>query len=73
MSNNPTATLAPKTSIQFCLAVNAKDKNLVCTRIDHHDGHCCDEVARKGWADSGKTHVCKQDYDHSAEKGLLRR
>lgn len=72
MSNNPTATLVRPASVRFCLAHSPKNKTLICTRIDKHDGHCCDEIERKAWDTRGKTMVCvRNDYDHSAEKGLI--
>lgn len=72
MSSNPTATLArPKPKVDFCLAVSKKNPELICTRIDNHRGHCCDEISRKAWTDRGEPHECTKGYNHSKEKGLV--
>lgn len=72
MSNNPTATLERRIAVAFCLARCPKDNTLICTRIDNHDGHCCDEIAEKAWDTRGKMKACiRNAYDHSAEKGLV--
>jgi hypothetical protein len=74
MSNNPSSTLTrPRPSIEFCLDTQFDDagETLICTRLNDHTGHCCDEIRRKAWIDRGALFVCKRDdYDHSAEKGL---
>jgi hypothetical protein len=72
MSNNPSITLtAPaSTGVPFCLAVNPKLADLICTRIDGHPGHCCDEIVGESWDARGKSASCDRDHDHSAEKGL---
>lgn len=73
MSNNPSATLArPRTSVKFCLAAEIIEGDLaICTRIETHTGHCCDEVRGVAWTNRGVVFVCKgSGYDHSAEKGL---
>jgi hypothetical protein len=71
MSNNPNSTLT-RPIVDFCLNRRERDGEiLICTRIDNHPGHCCDEIAGKSWTDRGAAFVCKGDgYDHSAEKGL---
>jgi hypothetical protein len=75
MSNNPSSTLT-KPIVDFCLARHERKCGtetlvLICTRVDNHEGHCCDEVLREAWTDRGAVFVCKGDgYDHSAEKGL---
>jgi hypothetical protein len=71
MSNNPSPTLT-RPIVDFCLAKKERaGKTLICTRIDNHEGHCCDEVERQAWTDRGAVFACKGDgYDHSAEKGL---
>jgi hypothetical protein len=73
MSNNPSPTLdrPARTRIAFCLASRPDgDEMLVCTRIDDHEGHCCDEVAGKAWVERGWFDCRAHGYDHSAEKGL---
>lgn len=72
MSNNPTATLA-RPAIAFCLARKPKTTDLICTRIDNHLGHCCDETAGEAWTDRGAAHECGQGHDHRAEKNLAGR
>lgn len=72
MSDNPTATLAePKSRIDFCLAINPKHSDLICTRINNHRGHCCDEISGAAWTDRGQPHRCPKGHDHSKEKGLV--
>jgi hypothetical protein len=75
MSNNPTATLT-RPQVQFCLATHIDPDTgdqLICTRRDQHDEHCCDEVTGKSWhLRTKKPITCPQHYDHSAEKGLCR-
>lgn len=75
MSISPT-TLTRRTGIMFCLAGHPRANKdpelaeLICTRIDQHLTHCCDEVARKAWNARGKPTGCVKAHDHSAEKGL---
>lgn len=74
MSNNPTATLnrpLTKPKINFCLAINPKNSDWVCTRIDKHGGHCCDETAGESWNDRGQSFQCGREHNHSKEKGLV--
>lgn len=73
MSNNPSSTLTrPRTSVKFCLAtLEQQDEVLICTRVDDHPGHCCDEVLGKAWTDRGANFVCKSD--HGPEKGFAKR
>lgn len=71
MSDNPNTTLArTKSKIDFCLAVNPKNNDLICTRINHHKGHCCDEITGAAWTDRGQPYKCPRNHDHSKEKGL---
>lgn len=73
MSNgNPTATLTRR-RIAFCLASFPKDADIICTRVDDHNGHCCDEVTAIAWDSNGKPCPCRLNHNHSAEKGLVRR
>lgn len=69
MSSNPTATLA-RPALQLCLSSPPRDPDLICTRLDDHDGHCCDEVVGAAWAARGQRVSCREQHDHSAEKGL---
>jgi hypothetical protein len=63
----------PASSIAFCLAQYPQDADVICTRLENHDGHCCDEVTRQAWDSRGKAKICiAADYDHSKEKGLVR-
>jgi hypothetical protein len=73
MSNNPSATLArPATAgVPFCLAAHPELDDRICTRIDDHTGHCCDEIMGESWDARGKPVTCDRDLDHSAEKGLV--
>lgn len=77
MSNNPNATLA-RPQIQFCLATRSLttsdgDIDVICTRIDDHPAHCCDEIAGLAWnAHRNKPIACPQHYGHDEEKGLSR-
>jgi len=69
MSNNPSSTLT-RPIVDFCLNRLERDgETLICTRVDKHAGHCCDEIAGQSWTDRGAVFVCK-GRDHSAEKGL---
>lgn len=74
MSNNPTSTTLTRTRIQiaFCLflRVRADEETLICTRINTHPGHCCDEITGQAWNDRGRLVGCINGHDHSAEKGL---
>lgn len=74
MIDNPTVTLPRRTrvAITFCLAEHPKTAGLICTRIDDHNGHCCDEIAGESWSSRRQSVNCRQHYDHSAEKGLVR-
>ncbi len=74
MGNNPSSTLTrPRTSVDFCLATRQDDEGtLICTRVNNHPGHCCDEIAGKAWTDRGANFTCKDDYDHGPEKGFGR-
>jgi hypothetical protein len=69
MSDNPTATLA-RPRLHFCLAHHPNSTELICTRLDQHPAHCCDEIAEEAWDQRGRTVDC--DHDHSEEKGLAR-
>jgi hypothetical protein len=56
--------------IRFCLATRPKNDELICTRVDDHYGHCCDEVAGASWDYRGRDANCAAGHDHSEEKGL---
>lgn len=80
MSNNP-STMFRRTRrvITFCLATRdlpgetgADTMAYVCTRINDHNGHCCDEVRRVAWVGHGRAYVCTEGYIHDDEKGLER-
>jgi hypothetical protein len=77
VSNNPTCTLIRSFAtvakqVVFCLAVRVRrnEETLICTRVNLHIGHCCDEITGKAWSDHGLLAACPQKYDHSKEKGL---
>lgn len=72
MSNNPSATLLPlrRTGVSFCLSRHPKDSDLICTRINNHKGHCCDEISGASWDTRGRVANCAAKHDHSKEKGL---
>ncbi len=72
MSNSPSSTLT-RPRLDFCLAARPGDAEQVCTRLDQHKGHCCDEITGESWDARGKTAVCDHDHDHSDEKGLTGR
>lgn len=74
MSNNPSPTLTrPRPSVEFCLArIERNGETLICTRVNNHTGHCCDETAGEAWTDRGAPFDCKDGSDHSVEKGLGR-
>lgn len=71
MNGNPSPTIVK--AIDFCLATHVRDgETLICTRINDHEGHCCDEIAGEAWTDRGVVYLCTHGYDHSDEKGLNR-
>jgi hypothetical protein len=71
MSNNPSSTLTrPKLVVDFCLSRHERDgETLICTRVNTHPGHCCDEVMGGSWTDRGAKYVCRKS--HSAEKSQV--
>lgn len=73
MSNSsPTATLTRKPSLTFCLNRHHRHRDWICTRLESHGGHCCDEVAGQAWDAGGRPMKCaRAGHDHSAEKGLV--
>lgn len=73
MSTNPTAVLPRRTrvAVQFCLNNHPRNGDLICTRLNNHKGHCCDEIAGESWDDRGRPANCVQKHDHSKEKGLV--
>ena len=88
MSNNPTATLTRPAGLKLCLAKRKviprveqelRERGLdsrdvpICTRIDDHNGHCCDEVIGHSWNNRNRMVSCRQAYDHRDEKNLGRR
>lgn len=69
MSNNP-GTMLARPRLKFCLAAHPKNSDLICTRIDQHRGHCCDEITAESWDSRAAAVACRADHDHSKEKGL---
>lgn len=77
MSNNPSTTLAPptvnlSTSVPFCLAQHPKKPGYICTRLNDHGAHCCDEILGESWDARGNDTNCLSNHDHCQEKGLVR-
>lgn len=74
MSNNPTCTLIRPVRVALCLAGHPERPDLICSRINDHTGHCCDEQARVAWCGRRLEVPCRRwGYDHSKEKEALQR
>jgi hypothetical protein len=66
----------PRPAIDLCLERHPSPKKrrllrVVCTRIEYHKGHHCDETAGISWYGNRRPMIYVCNYDHSKEKGLV--